>query len=79
MNGPRGYKRSDERLREEISARLIQAGDIDCSKVTVEVLGGRVVLEGTVPDRYMKHAIEELADAAPGVEDVENRLGVAGT
>ena len=78
MNGPRGYKRSDERLREEISERLTQAGDIDCSKVTVEVLGGRVVLEGTVPDRYMKHAIEELADAAPGVEDVENRIGVAG-
>jgi osmotically-inducible protein OsmY len=35
-----------------------------------------VVLEGTVPDRYMKHAIEDLADAAPGAEDVDNRIRV---
>jgi osmotically-inducible protein OsmY len=36
-----------------------------------------VVLEGTVPDRYMKHAIEDLADAAPGVQDDDNRIRVA--
>jgi osmotically-inducible protein OsmY len=57
----------------------MEAYDIDSSDVTVQVLGGRVVLEGTVPDGYMKHAIEELADAAPGVQDVENRIRVAGT
>jgi len=76
--GPKGYKRSDERLREDISERLMQAYDIDSSEVTVEVLGGKVVLEGTVPDRYMKHAIEDLCDAAPGVEDIENRIRVTG-
>ncbi|MFL6605295.1 MAG: BON domain-containing protein [Steroidobacteraceae bacterium] len=75
--GPKGYKRSDERLQEDISERLMQAYDIDSSDVTVQVQGARVVLEGTVPDRYMKHAIEDLADAAPGVEDVENRIRVA--
>jgi BON domain len=74
--GPKGYKRSDERLREDISERLMQAYDIDSSDVTIQVLGAKVVLEGTVPDRYMKHAIENLADAAPGVEDVENRIRV---
>jgi hypothetical protein len=74
--GPKGYKRSDERLREEISERLMQAYDIDSSDVTILVLGGKVLLEGTVPDRYMKHAIEDLADAAPGVEDVDNRIRV---
>jgi hypothetical protein len=74
--GPKGYQRSDERLREEISERLMEAYHIDSSDVTVQVLGARVVLEGTVPDRHMKHAIEDLADAAPGVQDVENRIRV---
>jgi hypothetical protein len=74
--GPKGYTRSDERLREDISERLMQAYDIDSSEVTVQVLGGKVVLEGTVPNRYMKHAIEDIADAAPGVQDVDNRVRV---
>ena len=75
--GPKGYQRSDERLREDISERLMEAYDIDSSEVTVQVLGGKVILEGTVPDRYMKHAIEDMADAAPGVQDVDNRIRVA--
>jgi hypothetical protein len=74
--GPKGYTRSDERLREDISERLMQAYHIDSSEVTVQVQGGKVVLEGTVPNRYMKHAIEDIADAAPGVQDVDNRMRV---
>jgi osmotically-inducible protein OsmY len=35
-----------------------------------------VVLEGTVPERRMKHAIEDLADACPGIQDIENRIRV---
>jgi hypothetical protein len=77
--GPKGYTRSDERLREDISERLMEAYDIDSSEVTVQVLGARVVLEGTVPTRYMKHAIEDIADAAPGVQDVDNRVRVVNT
>ncbi len=74
--GPKGYQRSDERLREDISERLMQAHYIDSSDVTVEVSGAKVVLEGTVPERRMKHAIEDLADACPGVQDIENRIRV---
>lgn len=74
--GPKGYQRSDERLREDISERLMQAHYIDSSDVTVTVSGAKVVLEGTVPDRRMKHAIEDLADACPGVQDIENRIRV---
>jgi hypothetical protein len=74
--GPKGYTRSDERLREDISERLMQAYDIDSSEVTVQVLGGKVTLEGTVPNRYMKHAIEDIADSAAGVQDVDNRIRV---
>jgi hypothetical protein len=74
--GPKGYQRSDERLREDISERIMQAHTIDSSDVTVEVSGAKVVLEGTVPDRRMKHAIEDLADACPGIQDIENRIRV---
>ncbi len=74
--GPKGYQRSDERLREDISERLLQSDHIDSSDVTVEVAGGKVRLEGTVPERPMKHAIEDLVDACPGVQDIENRLKV---
>jgi hypothetical protein len=74
--GPKGYQRSDERLREDISERLMQARYIDSSDVTVEVSAAKVVLDGTVPERRMKHAIEDLADACPGVQDIDNRIRV---
>jgi hypothetical protein len=74
--GPKGYQRSDERLREDISERLMHAGEIDSSEVSVSVVSGKVVLEGSVPERYMKHAIEDMVDACPGVQDIDNRVRV---
>jgi len=76
QRGPKGYQRSDERLREDISERLVRAERIDSSEVTVTVVAAKVTLEGTVPDRYTKHYIEDLADACPGVQDIENRIRV---
>ena len=75
--GPKGYQRSDERLKEDISERLMEAHHIDSSDVSVEVRGAKVVLEGTVPSRHMKHAIEDLVDVCPGVQDIDNRVRVA--
>ncbi|MBS0420501.1 MAG: BON domain-containing protein [Proteobacteria bacterium] len=64
-------------MREDISERLMQSYDIDSSEVTVQVQGGKVTLEGTVPSRHMKHMIEDIADSAAGVQDVDNRIHVA--
>jgi hypothetical protein len=75
--GPKGYRRSDERIREDLCDRLMRARHIDSSEVSVEVENGTVVLEGTVPQRRMKHALEDLADACLGVEDIDNRVRVA--
>jgi osmotically-inducible protein OsmY len=75
--GPRGYQRSDERLKEDISERLMQSEHVDSSDVTVNVVAGKVTLEGTVPSRYMKHDIEDLADGCPGVQDIENKIRVS--
>jgi hypothetical protein len=55
----------------------MEAYDIDSSEVTVDVQGAKVILQGTVPSRHMKHAIEDLVDACPGVQDIENKVRVA--
>jgi hypothetical protein len=75
--GPKGYQRSDERLKEDISERLMEAYDIDSSEVTVDVKGAKVFLEGVVPSRHMKHAIEDMVDVCPGVQDIDNRIRVS--
>ncbi len=54
----------------------MQSAHIDASEVSIEVKECKVTLEGTVPERRMKHAIEDMAEACPGVVDVENRLRV---
>lgn len=74
--GPKGYQRSDQRMREDICDQLMRTGHIDSSDVTVEVNGAKVQLDGSVPARWMKHVIENLADACPGVQDIENRISV---
>jgi hypothetical protein len=74
--GPRAYKRSDERIREDIYERLIDAWEIDSSDVTVEVREGRVTLQGAVPERRMKHRIEDLVDGCHGVHDIDNFIRV---
>ncbi|MCR4466646.1 BON domain-containing protein [Burkholderia sp. SCN-KJ] len=74
--GPKGYTRSDERIREDVCERLAYALDIDVSDVSVQVRDGRVELDGTVPQRWMKHDIEDIADGCMCVRDVENRVRV---
>ncbi|MCK9512325.1 MAG: BON domain-containing protein [Pigmentiphaga sp.] len=73
---PKGYIRSDERIREVVCERLSHSG-LDVSDVEVSVQEGRVALEGTVPSRRVKHAVEDCADGCAGVVEVENRVRVA--
>lgn len=74
---PKGYTRSDERVRENVCEYLAHSG-LDVSDVSVSVADGRVTLEGTAPDRHTKHRIEDCTDACAGVQDVDNRIRVAG-
>jgi hypothetical protein len=64
------------RPRRSVILRFADVQDIDAAEVTVEVQSGKVQLEGTVPERWMKHVVEDVADGCPGVEDVENRIRV---
>ncbi|MCI2807682.1 BON domain-containing protein [Eoetvoesiella caeni] len=72
---PKGYKRSDERIREDVCEQLSRSG-CDVSDVSVDVSDGKVTLQGTVTDRYAKHAIEDCADDCMGVQEVDNRIRV---
>ncbi|AKT39673.1 BON domain-containing protein [Chondromyces crocatus] len=77
--GPKGYKRSDERILEDICEALSYRHDIDASEVTVQVKDGEVTLEGTVPERQQKRFIEYVAENVRGVEDVHNQIRVQRT
>ncbi len=76
--GPKGYTRSDERVREDVCERLTADSRLDVSEVSVHVTDGCVKLEGDVPDRFTKHRIEDIADGCWGVKDVDNRIRVRG-
>ncbi|WP_172461808.1 BON domain-containing protein [Dyella jiangningensis] len=76
--GPMGYRRSDERIRDDVCEALTLDPWLDATHIQVNVDGGVVTLQGTVSDRHMKYRAEECADQASGVQDVENRIRVAG-
>jgi osmotically-inducible protein OsmY len=74
---PKGYTRSDERIKDDVCEHLYHANDIDLSDVSIESKNGTLILEGTVPERRMKHRIEDIAEQCIGVSDVENRIRVS--
>jgi osmotically-inducible protein OsmY len=72
--GPRGYTRSDDRIREDVSDWLMEDSYVDASDIEVLVVAGEVTLTGTVDTRDMKWRAENLAADVMGVKDVHNRL-----
>jgi osmotically-inducible protein OsmY len=74
--GPKGYRRSDERIREDVNDRLGDDYYIDASDIEVTVSNTEVTLTGTVPSRNDKRRAEDIAESVSGVTNVENRLRV---
>ena len=74
--GPKGYVRSDERLKEDISERLLRDHEIDASDISVEAKNGNVTLSGSVNDRRLKHYVEDVIEQCTGVKEIDNRLTV---
>lgn len=75
--GPKGYRRSDERIREDVCERLTEDWRIDASDVEVTVNNGEVTLAGAVQTREEKRAAEDLLEQISGVRDVHNNLRVS--
>ncbi len=74
--GPRGYQRSDDRIREDISERLTDDAMIDASEIEVAVQNREVTLTGTVRDRNEKRRAEDIAESVTGVAHVQNNLRI---
>jgi hypothetical protein len=74
--GPKGYQRSDERIREDVSERLAQHPEIDATDIEVQVNNGEVTLTGTVEERHIKRMAEDVAEGLSGVKEVHNQLRV---
>jgi osmotically-inducible protein OsmY len=74
--GPKGYRRSDDRIREDVSDRLTDDDYLDASEIEVLVDGGTVTLGGTVDSRWQKRRAAELAEDVSGVTDVLNTIRV---
>lgn len=74
--GPKNYRRSDDRLREEVCDRLTDNEWLDASDVEVNVVAGEVILTGAVDSRYAKRLAENIAESVSGVSNVQNNLRV---
>jgi osmotically-inducible protein OsmY len=74
--GPRGYQRSDERIREDVNDRLTDDWYIDASDVEVSVNNCMVTLTGRVNSRDEKRRAEDIAECISGVTDISNQLRV---
>jgi len=75
--GPRGYHRSDDRIKEDICDCLMDDGQLDASNIEIDVTNNEVILSGNVDSREAKRRAENLAECIPGVNNVENRLHIA--
>jgi osmotically-inducible protein OsmY len=74
--GPKGYTRSDDRIREDVNDRLTDDWRVDASNIDVSVSTGEVTLSGTVDSRDAKRRAEDLAENISGVKHVQNNLRV---
>jgi hypothetical protein len=72
--GPLNYKRSDERIRDDVSDALYSSPEIDASDIEVDVKNGIVTLKGEVQSRLQKKIAEMTAERLPGVVDIDNLI-----
>lgn len=72
--GPKGYRRSDERIEEDVSEMLMYHPEVDATNIEVKVEDGEVTLSGSVNDRRTKRLAEDIADQCNGVVEVHNHI-----
>ena len=74
--GPKGYARTDERIKEDVNERLTDESMVDASEIEVDVRNGEVFLKGTVNSRQEKRRAEDVVENISGVKNVENHIKV---
>lgn len=66
----------DERVRQLVHQRLLEATSLDPARLEVEVGHGVVTLRGSARDASLKLTATRLTCQVPGVAGVENELRV---
>jgi hypothetical protein len=74
--GPKGYKRSDDRIKEDVCETLSRDPRVDASEIEVNVDDAMVTLSGTVDNREAKRTAEMIIENLSGVDDVKNEIKV---
>jgi hypothetical protein len=74
--GPKGWRRPDERIRDDVCERLARDPRIDAREIEVKVNDGLVTLSGSVESRKAKRMAECEIEELPGVRDVRNELKI---
>jgi osmotically-inducible protein OsmY len=74
--GPKNYKRSDERIREDVSDNLSDDPYVDASEIEVNVHNSEITLNGSVDNRVQRRHAELAAEQVSGVNHVQNNLRV---
>ncbi|MEO7998322.1 MAG: BON domain-containing protein, partial [Gemmatimonadaceae bacterium] len=75
--GPKGYRRDDARITEDVNEILTHDAHIDATDIEVSVSNGEVTLSGTVDSRDAKRHAEDLAERVSGVSDINNQIRVS--
>ncbi|MGA7238018.1 MAG: BON domain-containing protein [Bryobacteraceae bacterium] len=76
--GPKGWQRSDDRIREDVNERLTEHPQIDATEIDIQVRNGEVTVSGSVEDRRIKRMVEDLIEGVSGVKEVHNQLRANG-
>ncbi|WP_121062618.1 BON domain-containing protein [Chachezhania antarctica] len=74
--GPKDYRRSDERILEDVNDYLTEDAVVDATDVQVAVTEREVTLDGIVGSRRQKRRAEDCAEDVMGVQHVQNNLRV---
>ena len=74
--GPRGYQRTDDRIREDVCDMLTDDHRVDASDIDIQVRQGEVTLTGSVRSREEKRFTEDMVERISGVREVNNSLKV---
>jgi hypothetical protein len=74
--GPKGYRRDDQRIYEDVCQALWASPAVDARQIEVSVSEGVVSLSGQIDSRQAKKKAERIIEHLPGVQDVLNQLKV---
>lgn len=74
--GPKGWRRTDERIQEDASEALYKDWHVDASHIEVSVKDACIYLRGSVGTREDKKRAERCVEHLSGVEDVHNELKI---